>query len=65
MAIVTDDFNLPGVSTQWATLTGSTVTSIAFCDCVFKLNVSQVVLKPTHSHGNTFHLIMMSLSLLW
>ena len=39
-------------------LYGSTVMSTAFCDLVFELNFSQVILQPTHSHGNFPDLVL-------
>ena len=49
-------FNLPDIN--WATLTSPTVMSIAFFDLVFELNFSQVVLQPTHCHGNILDLVL-------
>ena len=34
------------------------MTSAAFCDLVFELNLSQLVLQPTHSHGNILDLVL-------
>ena len=54
--IIMGDFNLPDIN--WATLTGSTAVSNVFCDLVFELNFVQVVLQPTHSHGNILDLVL-------
>ena len=54
--IAMGDFNLPDIN--WATLTGSTAISNAFCDLVFELNFAQLVLQSTHSHGNILDLVL-------
>ena len=54
--IVMGDFNLPDIN--WATLTGSTAISNAFCDLVFELNFAQLVSQSTHSHGNILDLVI-------
>ena len=54
--IAMGDFNLPDIN--WATLTGSTAISNAFCDLVFELNLAQLVSQSTHSHGNILDLVL-------
>ena len=54
--IAMGDFNLPDIN--WATLTGSTAISNAFCDLVFELNFAQLVSQSTHSHGNILDLVL-------
>ena len=49
------DFNLPNIN--WATLTGSTLISNNFCECIFESNLFQLVEFPTHTCGNISNLI--------
>ena len=48
--IIVGDFNLPDVN--WATLTGTSSFSKAFCDFTFDFNLTQFVSGPTHTKGN-------------
>ena len=48
--IIAGDFNLPDIN--WHNLTASSPFSSSLCDVVFAKNLQQIVLEPTHIHGN-------------
>ena len=50
------DFNLPDIN--WDTLSSKSNTSDAFCNMVFDLNLSQLIICPTHIHGNLLDLLL-------
>ena len=54
--ILCGDFNFPDI--DWNLLTGSSSYSNAFCDLVYQFNLSQLVLSPTHIHGNVLDLVL-------
>ena len=56
--VIVGDFNMPGIN--WSTLTGSTPFEKAFCDIVFDLNLTQLVINPTHISGNILDLVLIN-----
>ena len=54
--IVVGDFNLPDIN--WTTLSGSSTISNQFCECIFELNLNQLIEHPTHIHGNILDLVL-------
>ena len=50
------DFNLPNIC--WSTLTGTSPFSISFCDFVYEMNLSQLVMDSTHVKGNILDLVL-------
>jgi hypothetical protein len=54
--VLVGDFNLPDV--DWEQLYGRSPSSNMFCESLFNLNLLQLVLEPTHIHGNTLDLII-------
>ena len=54
--VVVGDLNLPDV--DWEQLHGRLPTSNMFCESLFNLNLPQLVLEPTHIHGNPLDLII-------
>ena len=54
--IIVGDFNFPDIN--WSTLVGRSPSSVAFCDLIFCLNLTQLVDFPTHSSGNTLDLVI-------
>ena len=58
LLVIVGDFNMPGIN--WSTLTGSTPSEKAFCDIVFDLNLTQLVINPTHISGNILDLVLIN-----
>ena len=54
--IIVGDFNFSDIN--WSTLDGQSPLSVAFCDLIFRLNLTQLVDFPTHSSGNTLDLVI-------
>ena len=54
------DLNLPDIN--WSTLTGSTPFSNSFCGIVFSLNLTLLVEKPTHIHGNILDIVLTNMT---
>lgn len=54
--IVTGDFNLPEIN--WECMSSPCTRGTKFCDCIFDLNLSQLVIEPTHNLGNTLDLVL-------
>ena len=50
------DFNLPDIC--WSTLTGTSPFSNSFCDFVYEMNLSQLVIDSTHVKGNILDLVL-------
>ena len=48
--------NLPDIN--WATITSASAALAAFCDIIFDLNLTQLVLQPTQSHGIILDLVI-------
>ena len=53
--LLVGDFNMPDVN--WLTLCGNSGSSALFCDLVFKLNLVQCVVNPTHNKGGILDLV--------
>ena len=53
---ILSDFNLPDIN--WAALTGSTLISNNFYECIFQSNLTQLVESPTHTHGKILDLVL-------
>lgn len=56
MLFLVGDFNMPDIN--WHNLTSNSPTSRQFCDLVFALNLSQLVLNPTHVLGGILDLVI-------
>ena len=54
--ILCGDFNFPDI--DWNLLSGSSFQSNAFCEFVYHFNLSQLILSPTHIHGNVLDLVL-------
>ena len=54
--ILCGDFNCPDI--EWQTLYAPTPTSARLCSLSFAHNLTQMVLEPTHKHGNCLVLIL-------
>ena len=54
--IVLGDFNAPDL--DWATLSASSTNSQILCDIFFHLNLSQMIIVPTHSKGHILDLLL-------
>ena len=54
--LILGDFNYPDIN--WYSLVGQSNVSNAFCDFVYKYNLSQLVKFPTHIKGNTLDLVL-------
>ena len=54
--LILSDFNYPDIN--WYSLVGQSNVSIAFCDSVYRYNLSQLVTFPTHIKGNTLDLVL-------
>ena len=44
--------------TNWATITSASAALVAFRDLIFNLNLTQLVLQPTQSHGIILNLVI-------
>ena len=54
--IIVGDFDSPDINRS--TLVEQSPSSVAFCDLIFRLNLTQLVDFPTHSSGNTLDLVI-------
>ena len=54
--IILGDFNLPDIN--WPCLTSHSLSSDALCELIFEHNLTQLILKSTHSKGNILDLLI-------
>ena len=54
--ILVGDFNMPDIC--WSSLTGTSTFSNSFCDFVFEMSLSQLVMEATHIKGNILDLVL-------
>ena len=54
--LILSDFNYPDIN--WDMYSGTTTQSSDFCDLIFELNLSQLVLSATHKAGNILDLVL-------
>ena len=54
--ILVGDYNMPDIC--WSSLTGTSTFSNSFCDFVFEMSLSQLVMEATHIKGNILDLVL-------
>ena len=59
--LVFGDVNFPDIN--WNDYSASNSVSVTFCDIIFYLNLTQLVMKPTHVHGNILDVVLSNFDL--
>ena len=54
--IIVGDYNMPDIC--WSTLTGTSTFSNSFCDFMYEMNLTQLVMDSTHVKGNILDLVI-------
>ena len=54
--VLLGDFNFPDIN--WDTLSGNSPVSNQLCDLIFNTGLSQLIVEPTHIHGNVLDLLL-------